>query len=127
MYPTGQPTDFCADSPPASTANVPKGVLDLLDGAVPIIVSFTSHKNVELGAVASYLKARLLSTGCAPDYLPRDPRQAFKEFESAARNGEVRGWFRLGRDYEGVGDLVRAKDCFERGVKRNDCECTYVS
>ncbi len=42
----------------------------------------------------------------------RDARQAFKDFESAARGGEVRGWFRLGRDYETVGDLGRAKDYF---------------
>ena len=42
----------------------------------------------------------------------RDARQAFKDFESAARGGEVRGWFRLGPDYETVGDLGRAKDYF---------------
>lgn len=127
MYPSGQPTDFCADSPPPSTANVPKGVMDLLESAIPIIISYTTHANTALSALACYLKAKLLSTGCAPEFLPRDPRQAFKDFEGAARNGEVRGWFRLGRDYECVGDLVRAKDCFDRGMKKNDCECTYVS
>ena len=59
--------------------------------------------------------------------LPRDPRQAFKEFENAARFGEYRGWFRLGRDYESVGDVKRARDCLARGVKRQDCESIYVS
>ena len=39
----------------------------------------------------------------------------------------MRGWFRLGRDYETVGDIGRANDCFERGENRGDCECTYVS
>jgi hypothetical protein len=126
LFPAGQPTDFCADGPLPS-GNVPRGVYDLLDGAVPVIISYSTHSTPRLAALAGYLKAKLLASGAAPDFLPKDPRQAFKDFEDAARAGEVRGWFRLGRDYEGVGDLGRAKDCFERGVKRGDCECTYVS
>ena len=97
----------------------------LLDIAIPIIISGQGDPTV--GPLCLYLKAKLSSSGSCPDYLPRDPRLAFKEFENAARGGESRGWFRLGRDYEGVGDLNRARDCFDRGVKRGDCESTYVS
>lgn len=107
--------------------NLPDSLKDLVNQAVPIIISYTNHIHTNISALAIYLKAKLLSTGICPDFLPRDPRQAFKDFESAARGGEIRGWYRLGRDYEGVGDMTRARDCFERGVKRNDCESTYVS
>jgi hypothetical protein len=126
MFPSGQPTDFCADQP-SPTGSIPRGLQQLLEGAVPVVISFATHQNLGVGALASYLKAKLLASGAAADFLPRDPRQAFKEFETAARAGEVRGWFRLGRDYEGIGDIVRAKDCFDRGVKKQDCESTYVS
>ena len=101
--------------------------MDLLNLSLPIIVSSTMHTDRAVSAPASYLKGMLLSSGICPDYLPKDPRQAFKEFENAARGGEHRGWFRLGRDYESVGDPGRAKECLERGVKRGDCESTYVS
>ncbi|ORX39669.1 hypothetical protein BD324DRAFT_226097 [Kockovaella imperatae] len=97
----------------------------LLNLALPIIISSTSHSDREISALASYLKGIFSSTGLCPDYLPRDPRQAFKEFESAARGGETRGWFMLGRDYESVGDEGRARDCLDRGVKKGDTECNY--
>ena len=90
------------------------------------MISSTTSTDKSISALASYLKGVFLSSGICPNFLPRDPRQAFKEFENAARGGEHRGWFRLARDYEGVGDMARVKDCLERGVKRGDCECTYV-
>ncbi|KAK4687125.1 uncharacterized protein P7C73_g2982, partial [Tremellales sp. Uapishka_1] len=126
LYPSGPPSDLTSppQSPP-SKAHVPAALMDLLDQAIPIIISSTSLRDPSLAALASYLKAKLLASGSCAEYLPRDPRQAFKDFESAARGGEVRGWFRLGRDYEGVGDTGRAKDCFERGRNKGDGECTY--
>ncbi|KDQ09328.1 hypothetical protein BOTBODRAFT_37076 [Botryobasidium botryosum FD-172 SS1] len=74
---------------------------------------------------ALYLRGTLSSSGAYPNQLARDPRAAFKDFESSARMGFHAAWFRLGRDYEAVGDLSRAKDCFERGVRLRDKSCLY--
>jgi hypothetical protein len=106
---------------------IPEALNELLNSAIPIIISFTTHSDKRLAALASYLQAKLLATGSCSDFLPRDPRQAFKDFEIAARGGEARAWFRLGMDYEVVGDSLRARDCYERGRVNGDCECTYVS
>lgn len=76
---------------------------------------------------AMYLRGTLSSSGAYPNQLARDPRAAFKDFEASARMGFHASWFRLGRDYEAVGDLGRAKDCFERGVRLRDKSCLYVS
>ncbi|WRT66913.1 uncharacterized protein IL334_003878 [Kwoniella shivajii] len=122
----GGPTDFThPDAPPPNTSKLPPALKDLLENAVPMIIVISTSTNTKASALACYLKAKMLSSGLCNDILPKNPRQAFKDFENAARNGEIRGWFRLGRDYEGVNDLSRAKDCYERGVKRGDCECTY--
>lgn len=110
----------------SKTSEAPAALYPLLTAAIPIIVSTTSHKSSVLLATASYIKAHLLSTGSCTDYLPQDARQAFKDFEIAARAGEIRAWFRLGRDYESCGELERAKACFERGANKGDCECLYV-
>ena len=129
LHPEGQPIDF-EDPSPADSDDLPPltpALEDLLNTAIPIIISFTTHRNSSIAAMACYLKAMLLTSGNAGDFLPRDPRQAFKDFESAARGGEARGWYRLGRDYESVGDMRRASDCFERGRVRGDVECLYVS
>ena len=126
LYPAGHPSDFSTPEAKAISSDIPKSLNNLLSQAIPVIISMTSHPQGNLAVLASYLKAKILASGSCPEFLPRDPRQAFKEFESAARGGEVRGWFRLGRDYEVVGDIKRAIDCFERGRTRGDCECTYV-
>ena len=110
-----------------SSRPIPSALKSLLQSALPIIESFAAHRDQTLVSKAAYLKATLLSSGSYDEGVPRDPRLAFKEFEAAARGGEVRGWFRLGRDYESVGDVQRAKDCFERGKAKADGECTYVS
>ena len=110
-----------------SSRPIPSALKSLLQSALPIIESFAAHGDQALVSKAAYLKATLLSSGSYDEGVPRDPRLAFKEFEAAARGGEVRGWFRLGRDYESVGDVQRAKDCFERGKAKADGECTYVS
>jgi TPR repeat protein len=117
---------------PNAAASVPPvqlpAELDALLGvAVPIIISCTTQPFASVAATALYLRARLLASGAYPDLLPRDQRQAFRDYEHAAKAGENRAWYRLGRDYEGVGDLGRARECFEKGVSRGDCECAYVS
>lgn len=127
LYPNGSPTDFLSPETTPSAARLPQDLEHLLNVAIPIIISFTSHPSLQISALASYLKGKLLASGACPDFLPRDQRQAFKDFEVAARSGDSRGWFRLGRDYEGVGDLGRARECFERGRAKGDCESTYVS
>lgn len=127
LYPSGQPTDFCNDVKVPTTMSLTNNMRGLLEKAIPIIISLTKYPTPSIASLALYLRGKLQANGSCPDYLPKDPRQAFKDFEAAARGGEMRGWFRLGRDYEGVGDLTRARDCFNRGVKKGDCECTYVS
>ncbi|WVR04992.1 hypothetical protein IAU60_002004 [Kwoniella sp. DSM 27419] len=120
------PTDFThPDTPPPTTAHLPGPLRELLEMAVPIIIVVSTCPNAQTAATGLYLKAKLQSSGLCPEMLPKNQRLAFKDFESAARGGETRGWFRLGRDYEGVGDMQRAKDCYERGLKRGDCECAY--
>lgn len=106
---------------------IPSALKELSDRAVPVIISYTSHTDRQISALACYLRGRLLATGVCDDYLPRDPRQAFKDFEAAAKGGEPRGWYRLGRDYETVGDKVRARECFQRGQSKGDCDSIYVS
>ncbi|KAK8869999.1 hypothetical protein IAR55_000569 [Kwoniella newhampshirensis] len=126
INPSGGPTDFThPDVQSPTTHRLSLQLRNLLESAVPIIIVVSTSQNTRAAALASYLKGRLQATGLCPDLLPKNNRQAFKDFESAARGGESRGWFRLGRDYEGVNDLGRARDCYERGVKRGDCECTY--
>ncbi|OCF40165.1 hypothetical protein I317_06054 [Kwoniella heveanensis CBS 569] len=122
----GGPTDFAhPDSSRPTTQHLPPALKELLEMAVPILIVVSTSPDTRAAALACYLKARLQASGLCDDMLPKNQRQAFKDFEAAARGGEVRGWFRLGRDYEGVNDLQRAKDCYERGMKRGDCECTY--
>lgn len=78
-------------------------------------------------AEALYLRGGLYSTGSFPNYLQKDPRLAFKDYETAARAGFSPAWFKLGRDYESVGDLGKAKECFDLGVSLNETGSLYVS
>ena len=127
LDPAGTTIGMPALEVPTPATGIPSRLVTLIDRAAPIIISNTSHKNSHISSLASYLRGKLLASGSCEDYLPRDPRQAFKDFEMAARGGEVRAWYRLGRDYETVGDMGRAKDCFQRGQEKGDCEATYVS
>jgi TPR repeat protein len=103
----------------------------LITSAVTIVISMLECPVPSLSAAAYYLRANLLSTGNVPNELQlgmsKDARQAFKDFEKAARGGETRGWFRLARDYESCGELERAKSCYEKGSSKGDGECIYVS
>jgi hypothetical protein len=127
LDPGGTMTGLPTPEIPTPTTRIPSKLSALTDRAVPIIISHTSHRNNHISSLASYLRGKLLASGACEDYLPRDPRQAFKDFETAARGGEAKAWYRLGRDYETVGDDGRAIDCFQRGQAKGDCEATYVS
>ncbi|KAK1219387.1 hypothetical protein PQX77_017912 [Marasmius sp. AFHP31] len=76
-------------------------------------------------AEALYHRACLTASGAFPEHVKQNPRQAFRDFEGSARGGHGRAWFRIGRDYEAFGDLVHAKECFERGVKNGVGACMY--
>ncbi len=108
------------------TTTCPPHFRTIIRAAIPIIVSFTTHRSSMIVGLSSYLKAHLLGCGACPEDLPKDSRQAFKEFEIAARAGEIRAWFRLGRDYETCGEEDSAKACFERGASKGDGECQFV-
>ncbi|WVO17006.1 hypothetical protein L204_104692 [Cryptococcus depauperatus] len=111
-------------SPSPSSSHLEPNLQSLLDTASAIIIFISASDNQSDVSLALYLKGKLLSSGVASD-LPKDFRQAFKDFEMAAKGGEARAWYRLGKDYEGVNDYNRAKDCYERGARRSDCECTF--
>ncbi|KAL0579576.1 hypothetical protein V5O48_002414 [Marasmius crinis-equi] len=101
--------------------------------AVPIVLQMASQAPASGSmsgipphvAEALYHRACLTSSGAFPEHIKQNPRQAFRDFESAARGGHGRAWFRIGRDYESFGDLVHAKECFERGVKNGIGACMY--
>lgn len=77
---------------------------------------------------AVYLLANLASTGSVPEQVPHSPRNAFRDFEAAARGGYHLAWFNLGRDYENFNNHSKARECFERGIKQGDApNCLYVS
>ena len=103
----------------------------LVTAAVMIIISLLECPVPTLSAAAYYLRAHLLDTGNVPEDLQlgmsKNARQAFKDFERAARGGEARAWFRLGKDYENCGELDRARSCYEKGLDKGDGECLYVS
>jgi hypothetical protein len=102
----------------------------LVTAAVMIIISLLECPVPTLSAAAYYLRAHLLDTGNVPEELQlgmsKNARQAFKDFEKAARGGEARAWFRLGKDYENCGELDRARNCYEKGLDKGDGECLYV-
>jgi hypothetical protein len=120
-----------------SATDIPAGPVTITDPqlqrlvatAVPLVqhLASISHQPLPLfAAEAVYLRATLESSGAYPDRIPHNPRQAFRDFEAAARAGYAAAWFRLGRDYENFNDAVHAKDCFERGAKLGVESCVYV-
>lgn len=119
-----------------SATDIPSGPVTITDPqlqrlvatAVPLVQHLASinHQSLPLfAAEAVYLRATLESSGAYPDRIPHNPRQAFRDFEAAARAGYAAAWFRLGRDYENFNDAVHAKDCFERGAKLGVESCVY--
>ena len=122
VYPNGISSCF-----EPSTTRLPTHLKLLLDTAVPAISMLVNDEDSSIAAVAIYLRASLLASGAAGDLMPKDRRRAFKDFELAARKGYHRAWYRLGKDYESVGEYKRAKECYDRGSLKGDCECNFVS
>lgn len=115
-------------------------LLKLVDTAITFILSLAHPAQLatssssqsaslppdKLYAEALYLSADLSSTGLFPKYKPKDLRTSFRAFETSAKVGFLPAWFRLGRDYEGVGDVTRAVDCFTKGASGMEKSCLYV-
>ena len=125
----------------ASAGQAPDGPLNLSDAAlqrlaeqaVDIIRNMTANVSPASPqkplpphvAEALYQRGSLGASGMFPSVFPPSPRDAFRDFETAARAGYAPAWFKLGRDYESVGDTSRARDCFERGVRNGVGSCFY--
>lgn len=126
-----QPSAKPSKSAPDATGKITDPELvKLADTAIKHILTVTGSGGGQVPpyvAEALYLKGALSASGSFPTYLPRDPRAAFKDFEAAARAGYTPAWFKLGRDYESVGDPDRARDCFDRGASTKETSCLYVS
>ncbi|GBE83720.1 hypothetical protein SCP_0507760 [Sparassis crispa] len=95
----------------------------LVNAALPILLQL-SERDPPM-AEALYLLATCESSGAHGQFVPHNPRSAFRHFEQAAKGGFYAAWFRLGRDYETFGDAAHAKQCFERGAKLGDESCLY--
>ncbi|TBU41304.1 HCP-like protein [Dichomitus squalens] len=101
----------------------------LVNVAIPILLQIASQQPQgslpPYVAEAIYMRAMCASTGIYPQFIPHDPRTAFRDFERAAKSGYHAAWFKLGREYENFGDLQHAKECFERGTKHGVESCFY--
>ncbi|KAF7289865.1 hypothetical protein MIND_01360900 [Mycena indigotica] len=85
--------------------------------AVPLLLTLASTHNLP---EALFLRATFASSGAYPNFIPQNPRAAFRDFETAARAGYSAAWFRLARDYEQFNDTTHALDCLNRGAKARD-------
>ncbi|KAI0760006.1 hypothetical protein C8Q74DRAFT_1293305 [Fomes fomentarius] len=101
----------------------------LVNVALPIILQLSSQippgPLPPYAAEAVYMRALCASTGIYPQFIPHDPRTAFRDFERAAKSGHHAAWFKLGREYENFNDVQHARDCFERGMKNGVESCFY--
>ncbi|CBQ73542.1 related to SKT5-protoplast regeneration and killer toxin resistance protein [Sporisorium reilianum SRZ2] len=93
------------------------------DEAISIITHNASSPRPEPEAL--YIRADLQASGAFPTYLAKNLKEAFNDFELSARMGWAPSWFRIGRDYEVLGDLARARDAYDRGVHARDVGCIY--
>jgi hypothetical protein len=127
------PNQTGSADPPSGPIHVTDQELNnLVETAIPMILQIAnpnpSPQQLPLHiAEAIYLRATFEATGAYPQFVPQNPRMAFRDFERAARAGFSAAWFKLGRDYENFGDFSHAKDCFERGTRNNNESCLYVS
>ncbi|ODN99233.1 hypothetical protein I350_07392 [Cryptococcus amylolentus CBS 6273] len=112
-------------SPPPNSSHLSPRLHELLDKAAPLIIALSTSDDTRTSGVALYLRGKLSSSGVCPVILPKDARQAFQDFDASARQGEARSWYRLGKDYEAVNDLAKARDCYDRGAKRSECESAF--
>ncbi|KAI6043888.1 HCP-like protein [Pisolithus marmoratus] len=101
----------------------------LVQVAVPTILQLASVQThtppPAYVAEALFFRASFAASGAFPEHVQHNPRLAFRDFEAAARFGYAQAWFRLGRDYESFNDIQHARECFERGAKRNVESCIY--
>jgi hypothetical protein len=127
------PNQTGSADPPSGPIHVADQELNnLVETAIPMILQFANPNPVPQQlplhvAESIYLRATFESTGAYPQFVPQNPRMAFRDFERAARAGFSAAWFKLGRDYENFGDFVHAKDCYERGIRNNNESSLYVS
>ena len=118
--------------PPQGPARITDPALqNLVSIALPLLTSLAPGLPVQGQtlsiplAEALYLRAQCAASGAFPQHIPHSQRDAFREFEAAARAGYHVAWFRLGRDYEAFGDSKHARDCFERGADKNNESCLF--
>ncbi|KAI0346356.1 HCP-like protein [Trametopsis cervina] len=127
---TKNPTSVSNDAPVGPVRIGDPQLQRLVEVALPLILEISSPNPMPKPtpvhiSEAIYLKATCESSGAYPHVIRRDPRTAFRDFEYAARHGYPAAWFKIGRDYENFGDVVHARDAFERGVKAGDERCLY--
>ncbi|SPC64403.1 related to SKT5 - protoplast regeneration and killer toxin resistance protein [Ustilago sp. UG-2017b] len=93
------------------------------DEAISIITRNASSQNPEPEAL--YLRGDLQASGAFPAYIAKSLQKAFNDFELSARMGWAPSWFRIGRDYEVLGDLSRAVHAYDRGVQAGNVGSIY--
>lgn len=119
------------DSPSGPIHVADQELYTLVETAIPTILQFANPNPFPQPlpphvSEAIYLRATFEATGAYPQFVPQNPRMAFRDFERAARAGFSAAWFKLGRDYENFGDFPHAKDCYERGIRNNNESSLYV-
>jgi TPR repeat protein len=125
------PNQTGSADPPSGPIHVADQELNnLVEIAIPMILQFANPNPVPQPlplhiAESIYLRATFEATGAYPQFVPQNPRMAFRDFERAARAGFSAAWFKLGRDYENFGDFSHAKDCYERGIRNNNESSLY--
>jgi len=98
-------------------------LVQFIDESIGIINRLASSQSPL--AESLYLRGDLLASGSFPTYHRKNPKAAFNDFELSARMGYAPSWFRIGRDYEILGDSNRARDAYERGCAVRDVGCIY--
>lgn len=106
-----------------SQTQIDQQVTQWVDEAILQIVQSASDPDAP--GEALYARGDLLASGAFPTYVSKDLRSAFSDFERSARKGYAPSWFRIGRDYETLGDIARARSAYSRGVKLSDVSSTY--
>ncbi|KAI0281783.1 hypothetical protein BGY98DRAFT_931865 [Russula aff. rugulosa BPL654] len=125
------PNQTGSADPPSGPIHVADQELNnLVEAAIPMVLQIantnTPPQPLPLHiAEALFLRATFEASGAYPNFVPQNPRAAFRDFERAARAGFSAAWFKLGRDYENFGDFAHAKDCYERGIRNNNENCLY--
>ncbi|WFD42485.1 hypothetical protein MPSI1_001130 [Malassezia psittaci] len=107
----------------ATQTQIDERIEQWIDEAILQIIQAASHPKPS--GQALYARGDLLAKGTFPTYVAKDLRSAFSDFERSARLGYAPSWYRIGRDYETLGDITRAKSAYTRGIKAGDVSSTY--